>query len=72
MEMYVTDFTIGPDLSQQEDRVQPVALYCRKMIARELNYDISDKEMLTIDSSFKDRKRYLEGAEHSIVVFKNY
>jgi hypothetical protein len=42
------------------------------MRAIELNYDIHDKEMLTIVSSFKEWRKYLEGAEHSILVFSDY
>jgi hypothetical protein len=39
------------------------------MIATGLNYDIYDKEMLAMFSSFKEWKRYLEDTEHSILVF---
>jgi hypothetical protein len=42
------------------------------MTATELNYDIHDREMLAIVSSFKEWRRYLEGAEHSILVFSDY
>jgi hypothetical protein len=42
------------------------------MIATELNYDIYDKEILAIISSFKEWRKYLEGAEHSILVFPNH
>jgi hypothetical protein len=59
-------------LSQKEDRLQPVAFYSWKMIATELNYDIHNKEMLAIVSSFKEWRRYLDGTEHSIVVFSDY
>jgi hypothetical protein len=47
-----SDFTIGAVLSQNEDRVQPVAFYSKYMTATELNYDIQDKEMLAIVSAF--------------------
>jgi hypothetical protein len=42
------------------------------MTATELNYDIYDKEMLAIISSFKEWSWYLEGAEHFILVFLDY
>jgi hypothetical protein len=42
------------------------------MSATELIYDIHNKEMLAIVSSFKEWRRYLEGAEHSILVFSDY
>jgi hypothetical protein len=41
-------------LSQIEDRVHPVAVYSRKLTATELDYDIYDKEILAIVSSFKE------------------
>jgi hypothetical protein len=72
VEMDASDFAMRAVLSQKEDRVQPVAFYARKMIAGELNYDIHDKEMLVIVSSFKEWRRYLEGAEHSILVFSDH
>jgi hypothetical protein len=54
VETDVSDFVIGAILSQKEDRVQPVAFYSGKMTAIELNYDIHDKEILAIVSSFKE------------------
>jgi hypothetical protein len=38
----------------------------------ELNYDIHDKEMLAIISAFKVWRRYLEGAEHPILLFSDH
>jgi hypothetical protein len=43
-----------------------------KMKATELNYDIYNKEILAIVSGFKEWRRYLEGAEHFILVFSDY
>jgi hypothetical protein len=72
VETDATDFVIGVVLSQKEDKVQLVAFNSRKMTATELNYDIHDKEMLVIIFSFKEWRRYLEGAEHSILVFSDH
>jgi hypothetical protein len=72
VEMDASDFAIGAGLSQKEDRVQLVAFYSRKLIATELNYDIHDKEKLVIVSPFKEWRRYLEGTEHSILVFSDH
>jgi hypothetical protein len=69
VETDASDFAIGAVLSQKDDRLQPVAFYSKKMIITELNYDIHNKEMLAIVSAFKEWRRYLEGAEHSILVF---
>jgi hypothetical protein len=67
-----SDLAIGAVLLQKEDRVQPVAIYSKKMIATELNYDIQNKEILAIVSAFKEQRRYLEGAEHSILLFSDH
>ena len=42
-------------LSQPDEkkRLYPVIFYSRKFTASELNYDIYDKELLTIVNSFK-------------------
>jgi hypothetical protein len=66
------DFAIEVVQSQNEDKNQLIAFYSRKMTATELNYDIHDKEMFAIISSFKKWRRYLEGAEHSILVFSDH
>jgi hypothetical protein len=39
------------------------------MMATELNYGIHDKEMEANVSEFKEWRRYVEGAEHPILVF---
>jgi hypothetical protein len=72
VETDTSDFATGMVLSEQDDRVQPVAFYSRKITAAELNYDIYDMEMLAIDSTFKEWGRYLEGAEHPNLVFSNH
>jgi hypothetical protein len=72
VETDTSDFAIGTVILLKEDRVQLVAFDSRKMTAIELNYDIHDKEMLAIVSSFKEWRGYLEGAEHSILVFSDY
>jgi hypothetical protein len=66
------DFAIGAVLLQTEDNVQPVAFYSRKKTATELNYDIHNKQMLVIISSFKEWRQYLEGIEYSILVFSDH
>jgi hypothetical protein len=72
VEIDASDFETGAVLLQKKYRVQPVAFYSRNMTATELNYDIHDKEMLAIVLSFKEWRRYLESAEHSILVFSDH
>ena len=65
METDASDFAIGAVLSQiHSKKLHPVAFYSRKMDKPEVNYDIHDKEMLAIVSSFKQWRHYREGAAH--------
>jgi hypothetical protein len=57
-EIVGTNFPIGVMLLQNEGRVQPVAVYSRKMTATELNDDIEDKEILGIVSAFNEKTTY--------------
>jgi hypothetical protein len=72
VETDVSDIAIGAVQSQNEEKVQLVSFYSRKMPATELNYDIYDKEMLAIVSAFNKWRRCSEGAEYPIVVLSNY
>jgi len=73
VETDASDFAIGGVLSQQlEGRLHPIAFYSRKMDKAELNYEIHDKELLAIVSSFKEWRRYLEGALHTMVVYSDH
>lgn len=64
METDASDFAIAGVLSQRsnDDLLHPIAFYCRKRKSAELNYDIYDKEMLTIVDWFKHCCQYLEGS----------
>jgi hypothetical protein len=67
-----SEFAISVIPSYVEDgRLKPVAYYSRKMDKVEINYKIHDKEMLTIMSSFKEWRRYLEDAYYTITVFSD-
>jgi hypothetical protein len=73
IETDASDFAIGIVLSQVIDgRVHPIADHSRKMDKAEINYEIHDKEMLTIVSMFKKWRRYLVGAAHPISVFTDH
>jgi L-ribulose-5-phosphate 3-epimerase UlaE len=73
VETDASDFAIGAILSQVEDRrLKPVAYYSRKMDKVEINYEIHDKDMLAIISSFKEWHHYLEGAYYTITVFSDH
>jgi hypothetical protein len=42
------------------------------MIAIEFNYNIHEKEILTISSIYKEWRRYLKGIEYLILVFLDH
>jgi hypothetical protein len=46
----ISDYTIGACISQlgKDKKLHPIAFYSRKIIPAETNYDIYDKELLTI------------------------
>jgi hypothetical protein len=69
VETDASDFAISAILSQVEDgHLKPVTYYSRKMDKVEINYEIHDKEMLTIISSFKEWRRYLDHAHYTITI----
>ena len=68
-----SDFAIGAVLSQKfEGCLHPVAFHSRKMNKHEINYEIHDKELLAITATFKEWRRYLEGARHKISVYTDH
>lgn len=73
LETDASDYAIAGILSHEEDgKLFPIAFMSRKMVAAELNYEIHDKEMLAIISSFKEWRHYLEGAYLPIKVFTDH
>ena len=49
VEADTSNFALGAALSQiHEGRLHPVVFYSQKMILAELNYEVYDKEILTI------------------------
>lgn len=56
MEKNASDFALDAVLLQIEvdDKLHPIAFYSRKFSAAEINYEIYDKELLTIVDSFQE------------------
>jgi hypothetical protein len=48
------------------------AFYFRKMLLTKLNYDIYDKELLTIVAAFQKWRVYLKKSKHQIKVLTDY
>ena len=63
METNASDYTLTAILSiiTKDNEIYPVAFYSQTFSAPELNYDIYDKELLTIFKAFKTWWHYLEG-----------
>jgi hypothetical protein len=49
-----SDYAIGTCLIQigKDKKLHPVAFYSKKMFSAEMNYDIHDKELLTVVTAF--------------------
>jgi hypothetical protein len=74
VETDASDFALGATLSQVGDhkKLHPNAFHARKVSPAEINYEIYDKELLTIVDSFKAWRRYLEGSLHTVQVFTDH
>jgi hypothetical protein len=71
VETDASDFALGGSLSQiaGDKKLYLNAFHCRKFSPAEINYEIHDKELLTIVDCFKAWQRYLEGSLHMVQVF---
>ena len=68
METDVSDYILAAILSivNKDNKVHLVAFHSRTFTAAELNYDIYNKELLTIFEAFKIWQHYLEGPVYPI------
>jgi hypothetical protein len=74
VETDASDFALGATLSQisYDKKLHPNAFHCRMFSPAEINYEIYDKELLTIVDSFKVWRRYLEGLLYTVQVFTDH
>jgi hypothetical protein len=74
VETDASDFALGGTLSQttKHKQLHPNVFHSRKFSPAEINYEIHDKELLTIVDCFKAWQRYLEGSLHTVHVFIDY
>ena len=67
------DFAMSAVLLQEfEGHLHPVAFHSRKMNKYEINFEMHDKELLAITTTFKEWRRYLEGTRHKIGVYTDH
>jgi len=74
METNASDYALAAILSimTKDNETHPVAFHSRTFSAPELNYDIHNKELLTIFEAFKIWRHYLEGSALPIDVIMDY
>jgi hypothetical protein len=73
IETNVRNFAIGAILLQVKNGyLKLVAFHSRKMDKVEINYNIHDKEILAIISTFKEWPQYLEGTSFKITVYSDH
>jgi len=70
-----SNFASGAVLSQQlprEEKWHLVAFYSKSLSLVEQNYEIHDKEMLTIICALEEWRHFLEGAQHPIEIWMDH
>ena len=74
VETDASDTATGGILSQRGDdgHLHPCAFRSSKMNPAEKNYDIYDKELLSIVLAFRDWRVYLEGSPHQVRVISDH
>ena len=74
VETDVLDYTLAAILSimTKENEINPLAFHSRTFSALELNYDVHDKELLTIFETFKIWRHYLERSTSLIDVITDH
>jgi hypothetical protein len=61
-----SDYAIGACFMQigKDRKLHSVAFYFKKMFSAEMNYDIHDKEFLTVVTAFQEWRVYLERVKY--------
>ena len=57
---------------KKDNIIRPVAYFSKKLFPQQINYEIYDKELLTIDLAFEEWKQKLEGSVSKVTVLNNY
>lgn len=68
-------YVIGGVLSQRHPnmgQVHPVAFYSKKLSPCEINYSITDKELLAIKRGCEEWRHYLMGARHTVEIYTDH
>lgn len=66
---------VGAVLSQRHGtpaKLYPCAFFLRKLTPAEVNYDIGNRELLTVKSALKEWWHWLEGSLHPFIVLTDH
>ncbi|KAK3545438.1 hypothetical protein QTP70_007641 [Hemibagrus guttatus] len=66
---------IGAVLSQRHrvpSKLHPCAFYSRKLTAAEANYDVGNRELVSIKATLEEWRHWLEGARHPFLVLTDH
>ncbi|KAL0153155.1 hypothetical protein M9458_051542, partial [Cirrhinus mrigala] len=75
IEVDASDWGIGAVLSQrhgQPGKLHPCAFYSRKLTSAERNYDVGNKELLSMKAAIGEWRHWLEGALHPFQVITDH
>ncbi len=74
VECDASNYAIGAILSQKDDKgkLHPVAYYSRSLNNAEINYSITDKELLAIKCAFSTWRHLLLGAKYKVTVYTDH
>jgi len=74
METNASDYALAAILSimTKDNEIYPIAFHSKTFSALELNYNVHDKELLTIFEAFKIWRHYLERSALPINVVTDY
>ena len=74
VETDASDFAIGAVLSQygEDGELHPVAYYSRALVQAQRNYDVYDKELMSIVRALEEWRPYLEGNPHQVKIYSDH
>ncbi len=75
LEVDASDCGIGGVLSQrhgQPAKLYPCAFFSRKLTSAERNYDVGNKELLSMKAAIEEWRHWLEGAIHPFQVITDH